>query len=263
RTQCRRNVIRSTQDRLTSRSGISSRHIVCSHEAGAYPLCFPAASRQWIWISLAIHLAVGIGRPRRRALVDGKLRAVVSDVVVGDDVGWAKRGRNVIGRRTRALSRHTAVSHCYQCGVRRDKPAAGAGSQRIRIRFAIDLTRRIGRPGRIYLIDLIGNRRCGSRGDVVVIPSTGKAPGVSEGTSGCTDVGRAAYINGPDGRPRLATYTVDRCDGRSMRIAIIRHVVRGDHYVGVRIRNSQGIAATAATKREVATEVGGGSRRVW
>src|SRR5262249_14868559 len=47
------------------------------------------------------------------------------------------------------------------------------------------------------------------------------------------------------------------------RTAIIRHVVRGDHYVGVRLRNGQGIAPTVAAKREVATEAGGGTRRVW
>src|SRR5262249_37635184 len=62
---------------------------------------------------------------------------------------------------------------------------------------------------------------------------------------------------------RLSTHTRDRCNGGKMRIAIIRHVVRRDHYVGVRLRNGQGIAATAAGKGEVACEASRSARRIW
>ena len=130
------------------------------------------------------------------------------------------------------LARHTSVSRRHiVCSY---KAGSAASAQRIRIRISIGLARRIGRPGSIDLAEDIGDRR---RGDVVVVGRASEDPGVATiGPS--VGVHRVADVNSADGRSRLTAYTSDRRDGRRMRLAIIRHVVRGHHNRRVSLADS-------------------------
>ena len=91
-------------------------------------------------------VAVGVSDSNRWTIVDGKFRPVVGDVVIAQFNRGTQRRRDVIRRRTRSLTEHTAIGR--RDPVRYQEPAAVARSQRIGIGLPTGLVIGLRRPCR-------------------------------------------------------------------------------------------------------------------
>ena len=128
------------------------------------------------------------------------------------------------------FTRCAAVSCCH--GVGGHEAAAAAGGQRSGICIAIGLAARVRRPGCVFLVDGIRDRR---GGDIVIVGGACEAPGVIVGV--CHDVCRAAHVNRTDSGPCLAIHTRDRSYRCRVRLAVIGHRVGRNHHRGIGLRN--------------------------
>ena len=97
RSQARTNRVRTAYNALTRRAAVGRSYAIRYQES-----CELSGKRR---IGIAINLVRRIRRYRRIALIDGKLSAVVSDIVFGQHASCrAQRCGNVIGRRTGILA---------------------------------------------------------------------------------------------------------------------------------------------------------------
>src|SRR5439155_901878 len=142
-----RDVVGAAGDGLARCAAVARAHTVRRDKAAA------AARGERAGVGIAIGLAVGVGRPGRRLLVDGEVGAVVGDVVVIQRTSYcrAQRGRDVVGAARHCLARCASVGCAH--AVARQEAAAAACGQWNRIGVTVGLAGWVRRPCGILLVD--------------------------------------------------------------------------------------------------------------